>query len=265
METPIEGKKVRFDLHRAEDEGSNVSDLRHVLTRSKSGIIKPSCKEAERLATLAVKQKVQEAKAKLTYVQNLIVNETICDFKMLYGHDMTEEAMWKELKQMLSKRVWKFLSQEEWSNLKRENKSLRAIPSMILLKAKYDAYQQLEKLKARLCALGNLQAFIDEVDLAAPTASLRSLMLSIAIAAKQKLLCASFDVTGAFLNARLEEEQYMTLSKQIASVLIARDPSLAKYLHKDGSMVVSLLKCLYGLRQSPKSWYDTIVLSSQYL
>jgi hypothetical protein len=50
----------------------------------------------------------------------------------------------------------------------------------------------------------------------------------------------------------------MTLSKQIVTILTARDSSLIKYIHKDGTMVVSLLKCIYGLRQSPKSWYETV-------
>lgn len=256
-ETPIAKKKVWFNLHQ-EEKGENIPDLRQRLTRSANGIIQPSKKAAERLASKAESQRVQEAKAKLSDVQHIIISETIRDFTMLYGHEMTEEAMWKELKQMLSKRVWKFITQDEWIQLKAGNKSIKAIPSMMLLKAKFDAYQQLEKLKARLCALGNLQAFINEIDLAAPTASMRSLLLSIAVAAKHKLMCTSFDITGAFLNARLEEEQYMTLSKQIASVLIIRDSSLVKFVHKDGSMVVSLLKCIYGLRQSPKSWFDTV-------
>jgi hypothetical protein len=241
-ETSCTTKKVQFDLYREEDTEDTFPDFRQRLTRSKSGIIKPSAKEAERLAAKLESQRVHEVMAKITDVQTIIVSETIRDFKILYGHEMTEAAMWKELKQMLSKRVWKFISQDEWNTLKAGNRSIKAIPSMMLLKAKFDAFQELEKLKARLCALGNLQAFLDEVDLSAPTASLRSLLLSLAIGAKQSLRCCSFDITGAFLNARLEEEQYMILSKQIVAVLTARDPSLIKYVHKDGTMIVFSVK-----------------------
>ena len=51
----------------------------------------------------------------------------------------------------------------------------------------------------------------------------------------------------------------MKLSKQIATILMASDPErYGKFLQSDGSMIVVLQKCLYGLREAPREWYELI-------
>ena len=51
----------------------------------------------------------------------------------------------------------------------------------------------------------------------------------------------------------------MRLSKQIATILMESDPDKYRiYLQADGSMIVALKKCLYGLRESPRKWYELV-------
>ena len=49
----------------------------------------------------------------------------------------------------------------------------------------------------------------------------------------------------------------MRLSKPVADILIKSDQEeYEQYLQEDGTMIVELNKCLYGLRQSPREWYE---------
>ncbi len=89
-----------------------------------------------------------------------------------------------------------------------------------------------------------------------------------------------FDITGAYLNAEIEEEvctrispdataliQDLELRKYIIIfsgvfavyiILLWHLPAVAKYIRHDGSIIVRLKKCLYGLRISGTRWYETI-------
>jgi hypothetical protein len=51
---------------------------------------------------------------------------------------------------------------------------------------------------------------------------------------------------------------YIRLPAKLAKLAMEDDPSLASYLLDNGSLVARLKKCLYGLQQSPKRWFDTI-------
>ena len=66
----------------------------------------------------------------------------------------------------------------------------------------------------------------------------------------------------AFLNAQLRttgsEDVILQLSKQTAKILLELDPSYTKFLRPDGTMRVRLNKALYGLREAPMIWFDTV-------
>ena len=94
----------------------------------------------------------------------------------------------------------------------------------------------------------------------APTVALSSVLMILSIAAKKKLQLATFDIKGAFLHASMKEgeEVFVRISKEVAKLLVKHDISYEKFLHENGSFVVKLNKFLYGLRQSPRAWYDLI-------
>ena len=258
-------KSVRFELDI--DDFVYLADLKRRIIKDNERCRRtprPSAKERERQEEHEERKRRKINKVELAnFARESIISATVKEFYQIYGAELTDVAVYKELKQMLDKRVWEFITPDELKQLK-STRRINVLPSMTLMKAKFDAFKELEKIKARLCACGNLQRFTsylegkEPFDISAPTASAHSLLLSLAIAAKLKLNCMSFDVSGAFLNATLPEEEFMSLNKHLSKMLVENDESLRQYLLEDGTMVVRLKKSLYGLRQAPMLWYQTV-------
>ena len=174
------------------------------------------------------------------------------------GDDAVDQAGKAELAQMRKKEVMTFQTESEVSSIYERN--ISPVPLIMLNKEKFGSDGSFDKVKARLIALGNLQAEMEKAMTQAPTASLQSFYLMILIATKRQIKLSSIDVSGAFLNARLEEEEevYVSFPSKLAKLAIQDDKSLKKYLLSNGSLVARLRKCLYGLQQSPQRWYMTI-------
>jgi hypothetical protein len=170
---------------------------------------------------------------------------------------MPDEAMksiYKELLQMIEKNVFKGL-------LPSYRHSKKVIKSFMFLKEKFFASGEFEKLKARLVAGGNMQdrlAILYEY-INSPTASIPFLMIVACIAAKERRSIRTIDIGGAYLNADISRHEIlMELDQLISSILIEIDPSFAKFLRSNGTIVVSLNKALYGCVESAKLWYNLI-------
>ena len=104
----------------------------------------------------------------------------------------------------------------------------------------------IERYKARLVAKGFLQKYgVDFEETFAPVAKFASIRIILSIAAQYKLVLHQMDVKTAFLNGLLEEEIFM---KQPEGFV---DPK-----HPDH--VCKLKRALYGLKQSPRMWNQTI-------
>ena len=69
---------------------------------------------------------------------------------------------------------------------------------------------------------------------------------------------ATIDFAYAYLHATLKNTVYMVLAPLIASLIIRLDPSASEFLQDDGSMIVGLIKALYGCLESGKLWYDLL-------
>ena len=151
---------------------------------------------------------------------------------------------------MLSKDNWKSLTIKTFK---------KVLPTTMVLKAKYNSLNEFVKLKARLVCLGNLQAFVfGKQSWESPTVAMSSLLLVLALTPKMKHHLATFDIKGAFLHAEINEEVYVRLSRDVADILCNHDAVYKNYLQDDGTIIVQLQKCLYGLRQSPRAWFDLI-------
>jgi hypothetical protein len=106
------------------------------------------------------------------------------------------------------------------------------------------------KYKARLVARGFSQRFgVDFEETYAPTAHYDSLRLLLSIAAANQWMISQLDVSTAFLNGELKEEIFMEQPENFVD-------------HQYPGRVWKLKRSLYGLKQSPRIWNETI---SQFL
>ncbi|GAB9477791.1 Integrase catalytic core protein, partial [Globisporangium polare] len=122
----------------------------------------------------------------------------------------------------------------------------KAISSKWVFKVKENQDGEIERYKARLVAKGFLQKYgVDFEETFAPVAKFTSIRIILSIAAQYKLVLHQMDVKTAFLNGLLDEEIYM--QQPVGFV----DP-------KNPDRVCKLKRALYGLKQSPRMWNQTI-------
>jgi len=155
--------------------------------------------------------------------------------------------------------LWKKAMDEEMDSLdKNEAWQLVQLPvgrkfvgSKWLFKKKLNAEGKVDKYKARLVAKGYSQVEgIDFGEIFSPVAKLTSIRFLLSIAAAFDLEVEQMDVKTTFLHGDLEEEIYM---KQPEGFIVKGKNEL----------VCKLKKSLYGLKQSPRMWYqnfDTYIL-----
>ena len=121
----------------------------------------------------------------------------------------------------------------------------KAIRVRWIYRVKYDKNGVIKQYKARIVALGYQQIYgVDYSETYSPVARLTSLRILMAISSYFNLLVHQMDVDTAFLNAELKEEIYITPPEGINI--------------PDGCDCIRLKKALFGLKQSPREWYDNL-------
>ena len=108
----------------------------------------------------------------------------------------------------------------------------------------------LKKIKARVGAKGFGQVEgVDYDQTFSPTVRFEGIRQMVALGTSRGMKMHQMDVTTAFLYAPLEEEVYMEQPEGTVE-------------EGDEGKVMKLLKCLYGLKQSPRQWnvlIDTVL------
>ena len=128
-------------------------------------------------------------------------------------------------------------------------KDAHVLPSMFVYRIKCDEDGDPDKLKSRLCPLGNKQiAGLDYNETFASMGMPKALRVLLSIAAKYDLDLCHLDVPNAFVNADVDEDVYM------------RIPPPYDKGHEDE--VFKIVKALYGLHQSGRNWW---LLISKFL
>ena len=149
---------------------------------------------------------------------------------------------------------WKEACNSEYDSLRKIDtwdivplpKGRKAIGSRWVFRVKETQDGEIERYKARLVAKGFSQKYgVDYEETYAPVAKFTSIRIVLSLAAKYTLKLHQMDVKTAFLNGGLDEDIYMAQPDGYV------DADRPEYVCK-------LKKSLYGLKQSPRVWNQTI-------
>jgi len=157
---------------------------------------------------------------------------------------------WKQLKRHPEQKEFKHAADAEIQSLEQKEtyelvdypKDKQVLPLKWVFTYKFDDAGYLIRHKARICVRGDLQHQTKD-DIYAATGAYRSFRILMALVCAFGLLCHHIDFKNAFTNAKMDEELYTTCP-----------PGYGKH-----GKVWKLLKALYGLRRSPKLWFDELV------
>ncbi|KZV29500.1 Cysteine-rich RLK (receptor-like protein kinase) 8 [Dorcoceras hygrometricum] len=146
---------------------------------------------------------------------------------------------------------WRIAVMEEMRALKQNNtwtlvelpKGQSVVGCRWVFTVKYKADGSIDRHKARLVAKGFTQTYgIDYTETFAPVAKLNTIRILLSLAANLDWPLHQLDIKNAFLHGDLEEVVYM------------RQPP--GFESPDTQLVCKLNKSLYGLKQSPRAWFD---------
>ena len=150
-----------------------------------------------------------------------------------------EKSIHKELSGLENCNCW------ELANLPPNRK---AIGAKWVFKVKQTATGEVDKFKARCVAKGYSQVHgVDFDETYAPVCKSTSVNHLLAKSALENLVCHHMDVDQAFIQSPMHEEIYLELPE-----------GYAKWKGCSKKKVLRILKGLYGLKQSGRSWNKTI-------
>ncbi|KAL5777605.1 hypothetical protein ACOSP7_010531 [Xanthoceras sorbifolium] len=158
----------------------------------------------------------------------------------------------RSVQEALNDPHWKLAVMEEMNALRRSGtweivdlpKEKKTVGCKWVFTVKCRADGSIERYKARLVAKGFTQTYgIDYQETFAPVAKINSVRVLLSLAVNFNWPLHQLDVKNAFLNGDLEEEVFMSLP-----------PGFEERLGPD--KVCKLRKSLYGLKQSPRAWFE---------
>jgi hypothetical protein len=116
------------------------------------------------------------------------------------------------------------------------------------------------KMKGRIVANGRMQDRTIYTNYSSPTATTRSVMTCLKLAAAMEWDLLKVDVGGGFLCAPIDENEeiYMLLDESLASMAADWILEVAEFVREDGKLAVRVEKAIYGLIQSARLWYDEL-------
>ena len=95
-------------------------------------------------------------------------------------------------------------------------------------------------------------------DTSSPTVRTSSVFIIAAIAAQRNMKVTTVDIAGAYLNACMSNTVHMILDPLMSTFMCELRPEYRNYLRRDGTLVVTLKKALYGCIESARLWYDNL-------
>jgi len=174
---------------------------------------------------------------------------TIAQAYSLYPTEAVEKAIEGEMSNMILKGVFGMVKKGE--NIP----GSLIIPSKFFIKDKGSDGNV--ELKGRFVGGGHRQNEHIYERKSSPTASSSTIFITVADAAEKKRSILVGDVPCAYLNASRGDlpKVYVILGKEMTAVLIKMKPEYAPFVREDGTLLVEILKGLYGLVESGHTWY----------
>ncbi|CAN1319888.1 Retrovirus-related Pol polyprotein from transposon TNT 1-94 [Linum perenne] len=165
---------------------------------------------------------------------------------------VTNQFVPKNIKEAMSDVNWNLAVKEEMQALvENDTWTVTELPQgkntvgcKWVFTVKYLADGSVDRYKARLVARGFTQTYgLDYTETFAPVAKINSIRILLSVAVNMNWSLHQLDVKNAFLNGVLDEEVFMTLPPGYEEVM-------------GSGKVCRLKKSLYGLKQSPRAWFE---------
>lgn len=217
--------------------------------------------EPQKASTPKLRRSTRERRQPERYTPNKYSHSMLnvnCAYALLVDTD--EPRTVKEATDMPDSDSWLEAMNDEMSSLDKNGtwdlvplpKDRKPVGCKWVFKKKYGPDGNIDKYKARLVAKGYSQKEgIDYGEIFSPIAKLTSIRFLTSLTATYDWEIEQMDVKTTFLHGDLEEEIYMSHPEH--------------FVEKGKEhLVCKLKKSLYGLKQSPRMWYqkyDTFVLS----
>jgi hypothetical protein len=179
---------------------------------------------------------------------------TTLDFHLNFVFSITDDdpRTVRETMDSKNEKLWKKAMAEEMAALDKNEASdlvelstgRNPIGNKWVFKRKLNAEGKVEKYKARLVAKGYSQVEgIDFSEIFSPFAKLTSIRFLLYVVVAFDFEVEQMDVKTTFLHGDLKEEIYMKQPKDFV-------------VKGKNELVCKLKKSLYGLKQSPRMWYQ---------
>jgi len=160
-----------------------------------------------------------------------------------------QQAMEAELRNLEASKTWSIVDRPTNANV---------VSSKWVFRIKKNAAGEIEKYKARLVARGFTQVHgVDYDKTYAPVARLASFRLVLAMANQNGWPADSFDFDSAYLNSVLQDDEVIYL-EQPPSISLDQSKGGGKGHGGSSRHVFQLHKALYRLKQSARSWYESL-------
>jgi hypothetical protein len=95
-------------------------------------------------------------------------------------------------------------------------------------------------------------------------------VMQLGLASFAKAEIEEFDIPTAYLNAQLEDvkRHLMKFPRYLAQLLVLADSTAKDFMQQDGTILVEIVRALYGLPESAKRWnshFTSVLTSGGYM
>ena len=256
---PVSNLDAKFETAEEKDYNKHLdSSIPHVRTSSRTNKGQHTGKmnlsidalnyTASYLKDWAILQATKETRASVyATAGSMSLKQSL---KSRYAQE-AEEAACDELLQLVKCKSWKYLKSRRDAA---QSVHQKETPCSMFLKPKHDSSGTFLLWKARLVGGGHRTDpnVYEPFEKSSPTVPLEVAMFQLGVAARKNGNIEVFDIPCAYLNAELEKDkqQLMRIPKDIADLLVKVDPESKKYRCEDGTILVQILRALYGYPES---------------